>query len=76
MMREIYSGTQDFIGQYVRDSLRIPRRMLKMPSIKGTANEEAWRMLRHVGFLSGARTPPEDFLSILLIPLDQALHGV
>jgi len=47
-----------------------------MPSIKGTANEEAWRMLRHVGFLSGARTPPEDFLSILLIPLDQALHGV
>src|SRR4249920_793404 len=38
----------------------------KMPSSKAAASEEARRTLRYVEPLSAARTPLEDFFSILL----------
>ncbi len=41
-------------------------RMLKRPSSKAAASEEARRTLQYVEPLSDARTPLEDFFSILL----------
>ncbi|MCG3774606.1 MAG: hypothetical protein JW395_1429 [Nitrospira sp.] len=41
-------------------------RILKMPSSKAAASEEARRTLRYVEPLSDARTPLADFFSILL----------
>jgi hypothetical protein len=43
-----------------------PRRMLKSPSSKAAASEEARRTLRYVEPLSEERTPLAGFFSILL----------
>ena len=57
---------QNFTGPHVQDNLGTPRRMLKRPSSKAAASEEARRTLRYVEPLSAARTKLANFFSILL----------
>ena len=45
----------------------------KRPSSKAAASEGARRTFRYVEPLSDARTPLEDFFSILLVPIIQLL---
>jgi hypothetical protein len=50
-------------------------RMLKKASSKAAASEEARRTLRYVEPLSDARTPLDDFFSILMRLVDGARMG-
>jgi len=62
-----YCATLDFDGSHKRHNRgSTPPGCSKSPSSKAAASKEAKRTLRYVEPLSDARTPLEDFFSILL----------
>jgi len=65
-LRKNSLGRWNCAGRHIRENRSTARRMLKRPSSKAAASEEARRTLRYVEPLREARTLLTDFFSILL----------